>query len=154
MYSHLPLQGRCFACGGDLTHDVLEVPGRSDSSTVLLHPTCVLPFTVAILERLQTYQSEATAEASQVLMDLSPRELQVLEGIARGEKDREIAERLGITQHTVKNHAYDVRQKIGARTRTDAAVLALKAGLLVENRPASRQGEEANVYGTNGNGSS
>ncbi len=59
-------------------------------------------------------------------MRLSPRESQVLAGIARGLPNREIAAELGIALKTVKVHVCRVLDKTGARNRTEAAVLTLQ----------------------------
>lgn len=70
---------------------------------------------------------------------LSAREVQVLEGMVVGERDREIAQRLGVAEHTVKNYAYEIRHKLGARSRTQAAVQAVLLGLVNEVRPRSQE---------------
>jgi DNA-binding NarL/FixJ family response regulator len=61
---------------------------------------------------------------------LTPREREVLELIAEGVHNRGIAARLAISRHTVKFHVASVLAKLGARTRTEAVTLALRAGLL------------------------
>lgn len=61
---------------------------------------------------------------------LSPRELQVLRELARGNANREIAEILNVTEGTVKAHMKSILLKLGAKDRTHAALLALKRGLL------------------------
>lgn len=129
----LEVVGFCFLCGGQTSsHDSFRVHGATSDGPLVLHRACTLRFTVQLLEQLERTQSGVANDGSMMGVDLSPRELQVLEGIVRGEKDKEIAERLGIAEHTVKNHAYDVRHKIGARSRTEAAVRAIRSGLVVE----------------------
>lgn len=54
---------------------------------------------------------------------LSPREIEVLRLVGQGLKDREIAERLGLSIHTVRRHVTNARGKLGASNRTQAAVL-------------------------------
>jgi two-component system, NarL family, nitrate/nitrite response regulator NarL len=61
---------------------------------------------------------------------LSPREAQVLELLAEGLSNRDIAERLGISRHTAKFHVNAILDKLGATTRTEAVVLAARGGLL------------------------
>ncbi|HEY4279004.1 MAG TPA: helix-turn-helix transcriptional regulator [Conexibacter sp.] len=51
---------------------------------------------------------------------LSARELEVLGLVARGERTRDIAPRLGITENTVKSHLTRAYRKIGARNRVEA----------------------------------
>ncbi len=60
---------------------------------------------------------------------LSKRELDVLLGVARGLSNKEIARELGLAEVTVKLHLQGVFRKIGARSRSEAAVIATKANL-------------------------
>lgn len=59
--------------------------------------------------------------------DLTPSERGVLEAVARGLSNDEIAAALGITRHTVKTHVRHVTDKLGAVNRTDAARMLLRA---------------------------
>jgi len=61
---------------------------------------------------------------------LTSREREILELIAEGANNRLIAARLAISRHTVKFHVASVLAKLGARSRTEAVTLALRAGLL------------------------
>ena len=60
---------------------------------------------------------------------LSERERQIIEGVARGLSNREIAAETGIAQQTVKNHLSMIFQKLRVRSRVQLAVLAIRAGL-------------------------
>lgn len=60
--------------------------------------------------------------------DLTPREREVLALLAEGAGNREIAERLGVTEHTVKFHLSAIFGKLGASTRTEAVRRALRWG--------------------------
>ncbi|WP_232049959.1 alpha/beta fold hydrolase [Actinoplanes sp. OR16] len=57
---------------------------------------------------------------------LTPRERQVLDRLADGDSNTEIARKLGIAVHTVERHLGNLYRKIGARGRTDAVVYALR----------------------------
>jgi DNA-binding NarL/FixJ family response regulator len=61
---------------------------------------------------------------------LSERERQVLELMAQGFSNREIAQRLSLAQGTVKNYVTTILQKLGARDRTQAAIRARELGLI------------------------
>jgi len=62
--------------------------------------------------------------------ELTPRELEVLELIAQGMRNREIAVAIGRTEATVKMHLKHVMQKLGVDDRTEAVTLALRRGII------------------------
>jgi DNA-binding NarL/FixJ family response regulator len=59
---------------------------------------------------------------------LTQREQDVLRGVARGLSNKEIARELNLAEVTIKLHLRGVFRKMGARSRSDAAVMATKAG--------------------------
>jgi NarL family two-component system response regulator LiaR len=63
-------------------------------------------------------------------LGLTPRELETLEALAAGHSTREIAERLGVSENTVKTHTTRVFDKLGAQRRTQAVQLAKEARLI------------------------
>ena len=67
--------------------------------------------------------------------DLTERELEVLRWIAGGLTNREIAERMIISEKTVKTHVSNVLGKLALEDRTQAAIWALKHNLGPEDRP-------------------
>jgi two-component system, NarL family, response regulator len=64
--------------------------------------------------------------------ELSPREFQVLRQMAAGDSNKEIGQKLNITEHTVKAHVKAILLKLGAVGRTEAIAIAMKRGLLRE----------------------
>lgn len=62
--------------------------------------------------------------------DLTEREVQVLEGIAKGRSNKEIGDDLSISEATVKSHVNAILAKLEANDRTHAAMIALKRGLI------------------------
>ncbi len=63
-------------------------------------------------------------------LGLTPRELEILELIAAGLSNREIADRLCVSENTVKTHSSRVFDKLGARRRTHAVQIAKAARLI------------------------
>ncbi len=61
---------------------------------------------------------------------LTPREREVLELIGRGYANKRIAVELGVSEKTVKTHVSHLLAKLGVRDRTQAAVHALRAGII------------------------
>lgn len=63
-------------------------------------------------------------------LGISPREVQVLNEIAAGHSNKDIARRLGVSPNTVKTHVARLYEKLGARRRTDALRRARELGLV------------------------
>jgi DNA-binding NarL/FixJ family response regulator len=73
----------------------------------------------------------ATSTTQENLVDpLSEREIEILKLLAQGLTNKEIAARIYLAEGTVKNYVTSILQKIGARDRTEAAVMAKETGLL------------------------
>ncbi len=67
---------------------------------------------------------------AQATLGISPRELDVLEQLAAGLSNKEIADKLHVSPHTVKTHVARLFEKLGARRRTEAILKARELGLL------------------------
>ena len=63
-------------------------------------------------------------------LSITPRELEILQLIADGLSNREIAEKLFVSENTVKTHSSRVFDKLGARRRTQAVQLGKEFGLI------------------------
>jgi NarL family two-component system response regulator LiaR len=63
-------------------------------------------------------------------LTITPREIEILELIAQGLSNREIAEKLFVSENTVKSHSSRVLDKLGAKRRTQAVQFGKEFGLL------------------------
>lgn len=70
---------------------------------------------------------EVEAELSE---EITSREADVLRMLAQGLVNKDIAARLGISEHTVKFHISSILDKLGASTRTEAVTLGIRRGLI------------------------
>jgi DNA-binding NarL/FixJ family response regulator len=61
---------------------------------------------------------------------LTPREIEVLRHIAQGNRNKDIGERLFISEETVKVHVKHVMDKLGASDRTEAVAIAIRRGII------------------------
>jgi len=66
-------------------------------------------------------------------VNLTDRELEVLTSVARGERSKEIAVQLGISERTVKAHLASIYSKLGVDSRAAAIAVAAQKGLLENN---------------------
>jgi len=67
-------------------------------------------------------------ELNQMFSPLSPREMEILQHIAKGQSNKEVAYDLGISRQTVKNHMTSILRKLAVNDRTQAALYAVKRG--------------------------
>lgn len=81
-----------------------------------------------VLQQFQelSWQSETKAFMS----PLTPRETEILNYIARGYLNKQIAIELDISEQTIKNHVTSILRKLNANARTEAVVIAIKQGLI------------------------
>ena len=61
---------------------------------------------------------------------LTPRELEVLDKLAKGMANKQVADSLQITEHTVKDHVKNILAKLRVADRTEAVTVALKRGII------------------------
>jgi DNA-binding NarL/FixJ family response regulator len=117
--------GACGFLAKDTPIDSLVVAIRAASSgAAWLSPRAA----EVVLGRLRTVPPEQQAEPS-ALEQLSPRELDVLRLIASGMENAEIADELGISPRTAKNHVSNILAKLGLPSRVQAAVYAVRQGV-------------------------
>jgi len=81
-----------------------------------------------LLDQFKQVDSEEFDIDGSLLVSLSPREMEILQFIARGKSNKEIAHELGISRQTVKNHMTSILRKLAVNDRTQAAIYALRRG--------------------------
>jgi DNA-binding NarL/FixJ family response regulator len=103
--------------------DAVRVVARGDA---LLDPA-VTKSVIARFAALPSPSDELAAKFD----ELTPREREVLELLARGRSNAEIAQVLIVAEGTVKTHVARVLMKLGLRDRVQAVILAYEAGLVL-----------------------
>lgn len=78
----------------------------------------------------QFHELSQRYEAETFISPLTPRETEILNYIAQGYLNKQIAVKLGISEQTIKNHVTSILRKLNANARTEAVVLAIKQGLI------------------------
>jgi DNA-binding NarL/FixJ family response regulator len=80
----------------------------------------------------ETYSPEIAAHLAEHLSDesLSKREVDVLQKIAGGNRNSDIAALLFISEETVKGHVKHIMEKLGANDRTDAVAIGIRRGII------------------------
>jgi DNA-binding NarL/FixJ family response regulator len=99
----------------------------------------VLSLPEVAFQVLATFRQMAVDEDTQsIYSPLSPRELQVLELVAAGRTNKEIALDLDISNQTVKNHVSSILRKLAVNDRTQAVVYAMRRGWIKVEMPGDR----------------
>ena len=89
--------------------------------------------TIRTVNAGKTYLPEALAaalDANRNAPQLSEREIEVLELVARGLANKQIAHALNIAETTAKNHVKNILHKLGVQDRTQAATAAIQRGII------------------------
>lgn len=81
-----------------------------------------------LLAQFEQVDGAETDSLGALLVPLSPREMEILQHIAQGKSNKEIAYELGISRQTVKNHMTSILRKLAVNDRTQAAIYALRRG--------------------------
>ncbi len=105
--------------------DVIEAVRRLEEGEALLSPN-----ELGELLRLAVQQHTQDREARQAIEQLTPREREVLQALADGLSDKEIAERMYVGTGTVRNHVASILSKLGVHSRLQAVVFAARHGAI------------------------
>jgi len=116
------------------TRVVAEFPTLAAAQSADIEADGILLAREVRLKPDTTYGSEPEAPHDKddevSLEPLTPREIEVLELLAEGLPNKAIADRLGISDQTVKFHVASISGKLGAANRTDAVRRAVRRGLV------------------------
>ncbi len=110
--------------------EMLEMLRRALRGEAALSPSLAARVLAEFRRLSSQTQKRSILEGEEELVDLTPRELEVLTIAAQGASDKEIAEALSISIHTVKSHIRNILSKLHANTRREAARLAKSKGLI------------------------
>jgi DNA-binding NarL/FixJ family response regulator len=91
---------------------------------VLNRPT----FASKVLNQFNSIGDKAPQDVARLFAPLSPREIEILELISRGNSNKQIARKLAISDQTVKNHITSILKKLAVNDRTEAVVYSLRQG--------------------------
>lgn len=111
--------------------DVADAIRRVAAGDVALHPRAARALADAV-------RSPRTDPAS----DLTPRELEVVQLVADGCTNQQIATRLGVSERTARTHVSNILTKLGLTSRTQIAMWAVGAGAIKSTSPAGGQGRD------------
>lgn len=83
---------------------------------------------------LQEFQrlTQQQDELQKLFRELTPREMDILRGLAAGESNKQIGQRLFLSEKTVRNYVSSILLKLEVNTRTEAALIATRSGLTPE----------------------
>ena len=91
-----------------------------------------------VLDQFRTL-TQGAEEPNTVFVPLTRREMEILDCIARGNRNKDIARELGISEQTVKNHVTSILRKLAVNDRTQAVIYAVQPGLIsLEPDPGQR----------------
>ena len=105
---------------------------ESETAALLLRPLLELDLPAGIRETANAALEQLGSQVADTLRGerYTEREIEVLEGLARAERNKEIARRLGITEHGVRYHLKNLYRKLGATGRIEAVKRARSAGVM------------------------
>ena len=93
-----------------------------------LNQEVAMQLLMRLIEEKQQKTKQAAPKPS-LSIPLSPREVEVLELLVRGQSNQQIASELSISMSTVKNHVHHIITKLGVSDRVQAAILAIEHNL-------------------------
>ncbi len=113
--------------GSDMLFKIIRKVARGDypiSETLLNRPEVV----GKIMRQFQGVSSHK--DAKNLISPLTTREIEILNYVAQGLANKQIAAKINISEQTIKNHLTSIMAKLNANARTQAVVIAAKKGLI------------------------
>ena len=111
----------------DILFKIIRKVARGDypiSESLLNHPE-------VIGKIMRQFHGVSThKDASNLISPLTTREIEVLNYVAQGLANKQIAAKISISEQTIKNHLTSIMSKLNANARTQAVVIAAKKGLI------------------------
>lgn len=96
-----------------------------------------------INRRVEAATGPYMVDPNEHFVPLSPREMEILRYVTQGKTNKQIAQMLGISHQTVKNHVSSILTKLDVEDRTQAAIYAMRRGWVrMDETTASDQEEE------------
>lgn len=105
--------------------DLIEAIRRVSKGEALIQPVIA----TKVLKEFAMVDKRKIKEGDKFYSDLTEREKEILRLIALGGTNKEIAQKLGITEKTVKNHISNIFQTLHVNNRTQAAIYVLEKGI-------------------------
>lgn len=107
------------------TEEIVEGIHAAARGESLLHPAVA----ARVIQEFQRLRA-AAEDAPDLICELTARETEILRLMAEGKRNREIADALFLSEKTVKNYISSILFKLQVNSRTEAALLAVKRGLI------------------------
>jgi DNA-binding NarL/FixJ family response regulator len=107
------------------TEEIVEGIHAAARGESLLHPAVA----ARVIQEFQRLRA-AAEDAPELICELTARETEILRLMAEGKRNREIADALFLSEKTVKNYISSILFKLQVNSRTEAALLAVKRGLI------------------------
>lgn len=114
----------------DASKDLLIHTIRAVNSGGMLIKSSLLREAILSAAQVTDNHAKGKPEATTTLDELTPRERDVLQLIIQGRSNKEIGKELSISEDTAKKHVQTIMLKLGVSDRTQAAVKAVRTGLL------------------------
>ena len=116
--------------------EIVAAVSAAAAGLVTIHPSFVESLVASPVANAEAIDFAAPpprtrAGGGDVRGELTPREIEILRMLAEGLANKQIAARLGISEHTVKFHIASVYAKLGASSRTEAVRIGAQRGMVV-----------------------